>query len=98
MSWKFYKHSSTSFTFSLPPFSLFVFHFYSKSANWRDILHNPDNNHIPKTQEKAQKDLIKKFEGQKIKSDILKTIYEKEGIEGTLVKVMFLKFIIETII
>jgi hypothetical protein len=68
------------------------------------LLHHSNNSNVSKIQKKAQKyflslsekeqqALIKKFEDEKITSDILKTIYKKEGIEGTLIKVMFLKYI-----
>ena len=76
----------------------------SKSTAVRDILHNADHYHVSKVQEKAQKYfsklskqeqkyLIKKFEAEKITSDILKTIYKKEGIDSTLMKVMFINYI-----
>lgn len=67
-------------------------------------VHNADNSHVPKDQKKAQnyfnsllkkeqEILIKKFEDEKITSDILQTVYKKEGIDGTLMKVMFLSYI-----
>lgn len=76
----------------------------TKSAARLNILHNADNNHVSKAQEKAKKyfnslskegqqSLVKKFEDEKITSDILKTVYKKEGIDGTLMKVMFFTYI-----
>ena len=76
----------------------------TKSATRLNILHNADNNHVSKAQKEAKKyfnslskaeqqALIKKFEDEKITSDIIKTVYKKEGIDGTLIKVMFEKYI-----
>lgn len=72
----------------------------TQSTNGRDILHNANNNNVPQVQKKAQKyffklskreqeTLIKKFEDEKITSDILKTLYKKEWLESTVFKVMF---------
>lgn len=41
-----------------------------------------------------QNGLIKKFEDEKITSDILKTLYKKEGLESPLFKVMFENWIL----
>ena len=65
-----------------------------------NLLYNADNYPLPKTQTKALKDfyslskekqkkIIKKFEKEKIKSDILKTLYNCKGINETLIKVLF---------
>lgn len=61
----------------------------SKSATSMNLLHNANNNSVSKNQTKAkkyfeglpleeQKELIKKFEDEKITSDILITLYKKE--------------------
>lgn len=72
----------------------------------RDVLSSDSNSSIiRKNQEKAfeyfqsldkgkQDELIKKFEDEKITSDILKTIYKKEGITGPIFKVTFSDFIL----
>lgn len=76
----------------------------SKSATGINLLHNANNNSIPKNQTKAkkyfeelskeeQKKLIKKFEDEKITSDILITLYKKEWLDSTVFKVMFYGFI-----
>lgn len=43
-----------------------------------------------------QNELVKKFEDEKITSDILKTLYKKEGLKGAIFKVTFLDFILKT--
>jgi hypothetical protein len=61
----------------------------NESTTCMNLLHHADNHPLPKTQTKALKDfyslskekqkkIIKKFETEKIRSDILKTIYKKE--------------------
>jgi len=75
-----------------------------KSATGLNILHNADNHNVSKTQKKAKKyfeslskkgqqALVRQFEDEKITSDIIKTVYKKEGIDGTLMKVMFENYI-----
>ncbi len=75
-----------------------------KSSTGLNILHNADNHNVSKTQKKAKKyfeslskkgqqALVRKFEDEKITSDIIKTVYKKEGIDGTLMKVMFENYI-----
>jgi len=72
----------------------------NESTTGMNLLHNADNHPLPKTQTKAlkdfyslsqkkQKNIIKKFEAEKIRSDILQTIYKKEGMTGTLIQTMF---------
>ena len=69
-----------------------------------NLLHNADNNNVSKVQKKAQKyfnslwqeeqqRLVKKFEDEKITSDILKTLYKKEWIKSTVFKIMFENFL-----
>ena len=76
----------------------------TKGATGLNLLHNADNHNVSKTQEEAKKyfkslskeeqqSLVKKFEDEKITSDIIKTVYKKEGMDGTLIKVMFEKYI-----
>lgn len=74
----------------------------SKDSTMNVLPSNPNSDSIRKNQEKAfeyfqsldkekQNELIKKFEDEKITSDILKTLYKKEGLESPLFKVMFYK-------
>ena len=76
----------------------------SQSTTGMNILHHPDHSSIPQMQTKALKDfyslkeeeqqkIIKAFEQEKIKSDILKTVYKKEGIKGTLIGAMFVNYL-----
>lgn len=76
----------------------------SKNTTGLNLLHNAEHHNVSKVQEKVkkyflnlskkeQKTLIEEFEEQKITSDILKTIYKKEGIEGTIMNVMFFGWI-----
>ena len=75
--------------------------------NTRDILlHDEHDTSISQYQKKAkeyfeslskkeQKILIKKFENEKITSDILKTLYKKEELSSPLFRVMFDNFILD---
>ncbi len=76
----------------------------TKSATGLNLLHNAEHNHVYKVQKKAQKyfeslskkeqkSLIKKFEDDKITSDILKTLYKKEWLDSTVFKIMFNNFL-----
>ena len=76
----------------------------SKNKTMNGLLCSASDNHIRQTQKKAQlyfdslskvkqQTLVKKFEDEKITSDILKTLYGKEWIEGTIFKVMFENYI-----
>lgn len=76
----------------------------SKSATGMNLLHNTNNNSVSKNQKKAkkyfeglsleeQKKLIKKFEDEKITSDILITLYKKEWLDSIVFKVMFYGFL-----
>jgi DNA-directed RNA polymerase specialized sigma subunit len=74
--------------------------------NTGDILsHDEHDTSISQNQKKAkeyfeslpkkeQKILINKFEDEKITSDILKTLYKKEGLDSPLFRVMFYGFVI----
>ena len=66
-----------------------------------NLLHHTNDSAVSKAQKKALKDfyslkqerqekLIEEFKHEKISSDILQTIYKKEGIEGTLIKTLFI--------
>jgi len=77
----------------------------TKSATRLNLLHNAEHNTISKVQKEAQKHfsslskkeqktLIKKFEDEKITSDILKTVYKREWVEWTIFKVMFKNWLI----
>jgi predicted solute-binding protein len=72
----------------------------NESTTIMNLLYNADNYPLPKTQTKAlksfytlkeekQQELIAEFKKDKISSDILQTIYKKEGITGTLIQTMF---------
>jgi len=72
----------------------------NESTTSMNLLYNADNYSLPKTQTKAlksfytlkeekQQELIAEFKKDKISSDILQTIYKKEGITGTLIQTMF---------
>ncbi len=76
----------------------------AKSKTGSLLLHTSHSNNLPKTEKKAQKyfsslskeeqqKVIKKFENEKITSDILKTLYKKEWLHGTIFKVMFENYI-----
>jgi len=77
----------------------------TKSTTSRDIFCDTNNNTISQNQKKAkgyfeslskeeQKILIKKFEDEKITSDILETLYKKEGLASPLFRVMFYGFVL----
>lgn len=72
----------------------------SQNSSMNVLPNNSDSSLIRQNQEKAdqyfqsldkekQNELIKKFEDEKITSDILKTLYKKEGLKSPLFKVMF---------
>jgi len=76
----------------------------SQSATSLNLLHRTNDSAVSKAQKKALKDfyllkqewqekLIEEFKHDKISSDILQTIYKKEGIEGTLIKTMFVSWL-----
>ena len=76
----------------------------TKSTTGLNLLHNAKHNNVSKVQKKAQKyfsslcekeqkSLIKKFEDEKITSDILKTLYKREWLNSTIFKVMFENYI-----
>ena len=76
-----------------------------KSATSRDILHNADNHSVSQTQTKAFKDfyslkkdeqtqIVKRFEEEKVTSDILRTLYKREWLESVVFKVMFENYLL----
>ena len=71
-----------------------------KTKDGNLLLHSWGDSNAYKIKEKAKKyfsslskqeqdKLIEKFESEKITSDILQTLYKKDGLEGTIFKVMF---------
>ncbi len=76
----------------------------TKGTTGMNLLHHADNNYVSKIQKKAQKyfeslskeeqqTLVKKFEDEKITSDILKILYKKEWIKSTIFRIMFENYI-----
>lgn len=76
----------------------------SKNPTSMNLLCDKNDNNLSQMQKKAfkhfqtlkkeeQQRIIKKFESQKIKSDILKTLYEKKGLDDVLFKSMFVNFL-----
>jgi len=78
----------------------------SKDSSMNVLSSDSSSNSIRENQEKAyqyfqsldkekQNELIKEFEDEKITSDILKTLYKKEGLTSPLFKIMFEKWILD---
>ena len=76
-----------------------------KGATSRGILHNADNHSVSQTQTKAfkdfyslkkdeQKQIVKRFEEEKVTSDILRTLYKREWLESVVFKVMFENYLL----
>ena len=78
----------------------------SKSKTRAVLLCSTHNRNIRKTEKKAQKYfnaltkkeqqiIIQQFEDEKITSDILKTFYKREGLDGVVFRVMFERYVQE---